>query len=63
MTTKRMNIQSFHTFVNETYFSGTDEHGEYFQMAFDSVELLEFIDIPHIMSSIHEYQNSNSKDF
>ena len=40
---------------NETYLSGQDEHGEEFTMIFNTVELLEWLDIDYMKDSVKKY--------
>tara|TARA_R100000655_G_C2882950_1_gene175623 strand:- start:46 stop:243 length:198 start_codon:yes stop_codon:yes gene_type:complete len=49
-------INSFmSTSDNETYLSGQDEHGEEFTMVFNTVELLEWLDIDYMKDRAKKY--------
>lgn len=59
MKTKYSNIHDINTFMstkdNETYFSGMDEYGEPKTIVFNTVELLEWLDIEHMKKQTIEY--------
>ena len=40
---------------NETYLSGTNENGEYTTIVFDTVELLQWIDIEYMKNQTIKY--------
>tara|TARA_R100001460_G_scaffold33339_1_gene65263 strand:+ start:242 stop:439 length:198 start_codon:yes stop_codon:yes gene_type:complete len=54
---KRMNdINTFmSTTTNETYFVGTDEHGKEFNIVFNTIELLEWLDIDYMKERTKKY--------
>ena len=54
---KRLNdINSFmSTIDNETYLVGTDEYGEDFTIIFNTIELLEWIDIIYMKKQSKKY--------
>lgn len=62
MKTKYSNIHDINTFMstkdNETYFSGMDEYGEPKTIVFNTVELLEWLDIEHMKKQTIEYIKS-----
>jgi hypothetical protein len=61
--TKRMN--DINTFMgtkdNETCLVGTDEMGEDFQVWFNTIELLEWLDINYMKSQSKKYINNLNK--
>ena len=60
---KRMNdIDTFmSTKENETCLAGTDEYGNEFMVWFDTIELLEWLDIKYMKSQSKKYINSLNK--
>jgi hypothetical protein len=58
--TKR--IHDVNTFMstedNETYLVGKDENGKDFTMVFDTIELLEWLDIDYMKSQSKKYINN-----
>tara|TARA_R110001606_G_scaffold207571_1_gene355194 strand:- start:178 stop:366 length:189 start_codon:yes stop_codon:yes gene_type:complete len=54
---KRLNdINTFMaTEENETYLCGTDEYGKDFTMVFNTIELLEWLDIDHMKEKSKNY--------
>jgi len=58
--TKRIhNINTFmSTEDNETYLVGKDENGKDFTMVFDTIELLEWLDIDYMKSQSKKYINN-----
>jgi hypothetical protein len=58
--TKRMHV--INTFMstqeNETYLVGIDENGKDFTMVFDTIELLEWLDIDYMKSQSKKYINN-----
>lgn len=58
--TKR--IHDVNTFMstedNETYLVGKDENGKDFTMVFDTIELLEWLDIDYMKSKSKKYINN-----
>ena len=52
---KRINIESVYHIDNETYFNGTDERGNEFELVMDSLELLEFIDVDILKKSLIKF--------
>tara|TARA_R110001606_G_scaffold222189_1_gene370060 strand:- start:444 stop:638 length:195 start_codon:yes stop_codon:yes gene_type:complete len=50
--TKRLHIECLHHYENETYFNGTDEKGNEFELVVDSLELLEFTDVDELKQSL-----------
>ena len=62
MKSKRLNINTFmSTKDNETYLQGTDENGKDFQVVFNTIELLEWLDIDYMKSQVKEYINNLNK--
>ena len=57
MESKRLNdINTFmSTENNETIFQGTDEYGEDFSIVFDTIELLDWLDIEHMKNKAKTY--------
>ncbi len=57
MKNKRLNdINTFmSTEDNETILQGTDEYGEDFSIVFDTIELLDWLDIEHMKSKANKY--------
>ena len=45
MKTTRLNIKTFASLDNETYLGGTDEKGKGLTIVFNTLELLEWLDI------------------
>ena len=43
---------------NETYLVGTDENGKDFTMVFDTIELLEWLDIDYMKAQSKKYINN-----
>jgi len=43
---------------NETYLVGTDQNGKEFTMVFDTIELLEWLDIDYMKSQSKKYINN-----
>jgi hypothetical protein len=43
---------------NETYFSGMDEYGEPKTIVFNTIELLEWLDVDHMKKQTIEYIKS-----
>jgi len=58
--TKRLHdINTFmSTQENETYLVGTDENGNELTMVFDTIELLEWLDIDYMKSQSKKYINN-----
>lgn len=58
--TKR--LHDINTFMstedNETYLVGRDEHGNNLTMVFDTIELLEWIDIKYMKDQCKKYINN-----
>ena len=61
--TKRMH--DINTFMatedNETYLVGKDEYGKDFTTVFDTIELLEWLDIRYMKSQSNKYINDLTK--
>ena len=57
MENKRLNdINTFmSTENNETILQGTDEYGEDFSITFDTIELLDWLDIEHMKNKAKTY--------
>ena len=57
MQNKRLNdINTFmSTEDNETILQGTDEYGEDFSITFDTIELLDWLDIEHMKNKAKNY--------
>ncbi len=57
MQNKRLNdINTFmSTDTNETILQGTDEYGEDFSITFDTIELLDWLDIEHMKNKAKTY--------
>jgi len=57
MENKRLNdINTFmSTDTNETILQGTDEYGEDFSITFDTIELLDWLDIEHMKNKAKTY--------
>lgn len=57
MQNKRLNdINTFmSTEDNETILQGTDEYGEEFSITFDTIELLDWLDIEHMKNKAKTY--------
>jgi len=59
MKTKYSNLHDINTFMstkdNETYFSGMDEYGEPKTIVFNTIELLEWLDVDHMKKQTIEY--------
>ena len=57
MQNKRLNdINTFmSTEDNETILQGTDEYGEDFSITFDTIELLDWLDIEHMKNKAKKY--------
>ena len=57
MKNKRLNdINTFmSTEDNETILQGTDEYGEDFSITFDTIELLDWLDIEHMKNKAKNY--------
>ena len=57
MQSKRLNdINTFmSTEDNETILQGTDEYGEDFSITFDTIELLDWLDIEHMKNKAKNY--------
>ena len=57
MQNKRLNdINTFmSTENNETILQGTDEYGEEFSITFDTIELLDWLDIEHMKNKAKTY--------
>jgi len=57
MQNKRLNdINTFmSTEDNETILQGTDEYGEDFSITFDTIELLDWLDIEHMKNKAKTY--------
>jgi hypothetical protein len=57
MEKKRLNdINTFmSTDTNETILQGTDEYGEDFSITFDTIELLDWLDIEHMKNKAKTY--------
>tara|TARA_R110001632_G_scaffold13447_9_gene46239 strand:+ start:1646 stop:1876 length:231 start_codon:yes stop_codon:yes gene_type:complete len=57
MQNKRLNdINTFmSTDTNETILQGTDEFGEDFSITFDTIELLDWLDIEHMKNKAKTY--------
>lgn len=57
MQNKRLNdINTFmSTDDNETILQGTDEYGEDFSITFDTIELLDWLDIEHMKNKAKTY--------
>ena len=57
MKNKRLNdINTFmSTDDNETILQGTDEYGEDFSIVFDTIELLDWLDIEYMKSKANKY--------
>lgn len=57
MENKRLNdINTFmSTDTNETILQGTDEYGKEFSITFDTIELLDWLDIEHMKSKAKKY--------
>ena len=57
MQNKRLNdINTFmSTENNETILQGTDEYGEEFSITFDTIELLDWLDIEHMKNKAKNY--------
>ena len=57
MQNKRLNdINTFmSTENNETILQGTDEYGEEFSITFDTIELLDWLDIEHMKNKAKKY--------
>ena len=57
MESKRLNdINTFmSTENNETILQGTDEYGEDFSITFDTIELLDWLDIEHMKNKAKTY--------
>jgi len=57
MQNKRLN--DINTFMsnddNETILQGTDEYGEDFSIVFDTIELLDWLDIEHMKNKAKTY--------
>ena len=52
----RLNINTFQsTSDNETYFVGTDENGQETVVIFDTIELLEWLDISYMKKQSKKY--------
>jgi len=60
MEKKRLNdIDTFmSTDTNETILQGTDEYGENFSITFDTIELLDWLDIEHMKNKAKTYINN-----
>ena len=60
MEKKRLNdINTFmSTDTNETILQGTDEYGEDFSITFDTIELLDWLDIEHMKNKAKTYINN-----
>ena len=60
MEKKRLNdINTFmSTDTNETILQGTDEYGEEFSITFDTIELLDWLDIEHMKNKAKIYINN-----
>jgi hypothetical protein len=60
MESKRLNdINTFmSTENNETILQGTDEYGEDFSITFDTIELLDWLDIEHMKNKAKNYINN-----
>ena len=59
MEKKRLNdINTFmSTDTNETILQGADEYGEDFSIVFDTIELLDWLDIDHMKKQSKKYIN------
>ena len=59
MTKRLNNINTFQaTENNETFLVGTDNYGEDFTIVFNTVELLEWLDIDHMKQMSKKYINN-----
>ena len=56
---KNQRLNDINTFMstedNETILQGTDEYGEDFSIVFDTIELLDWLDIEHMKSKANKY--------
>lgn len=56
MSLKTLYIEDFAaTEDNETYLSGTDEDGKEFSIIFNTIELMEWLDIPYMKEQSKKY--------
>ena len=55
------NIYNYGTIQNETYIGGTNSNGEDVTLVFNTIDLLEWLDINHMKEEAKKYINELNK--